>query len=212
MELTTFEEWAQTQPETMVERAPWRNKPKMVILHHSASGDVDAAEVDRWHKEAGSFGVGYHYLIQFDGTCERGRAERQSGAHAGPEYNSRSLGVMLAGNFEEHKPTDAQMRRLKWLLEARMPEYGLGAHCLVKHRTKRATACPGKHFPMDKVRGWFVKAKRYEVRIESPVGKDVFHYYFMGVNANSQDEARERVEKALGDGEKVIGEPKWLSD
>lgn len=55
-------------------------KPKRavsrVFVHCSASDypqHDNVATIDRWHKERGWSGVGYHYFIRKDGTVEKGR-------------------------------------------------------------------------------------------------------------------------------------------
>jgi hypothetical protein len=66
-------------------------KIEYIFNHHSASDWGDAAEIDKWHKEKGWKGIGYHYVVlngyisyqdlknhqisQYDiGKVEKGRA------------------------------------------------------------------------------------------------------------------------------------------
>ena len=57
------------------------------------------AEVRRWHVEGNKWNdIGYHYLIDRDGTVVRGRHPDVAGAHT-KGHNANSLGVALFGGF-----------------------------------------------------------------------------------------------------------------
>lgn len=127
-----------------------RSATRRYILHHSASGDVSAAEIHRWHlarKDNGVpwLGIGYHFVIRADGTIERGRPENSIGAHAGAGANGDSIGVCFTGNFEEGRPTDAQLNAFVALEKFLRPKYG--KLNVQGHRDVAATACPGRNFP-----------------------------------------------------------------
>ncbi len=36
---------------------------KRIIIHHSASDFGDAKLIDKWHKERGWKGIGYHFVV-----------------------------------------------------------------------------------------------------------------------------------------------------
>lgn len=123
-----------------------RNSTKRAIIHHTASNDVPAATIHTWHKNRGWSGIGYHFVIRADGAIERGRPEHTVGAHAGPEGNPDSIGVVLTGNFEAGKPTTKQIDSLVWLIGT----YLAGKYGQLKvmgHKDVTATACPGRNFP-----------------------------------------------------------------
>jgi hypothetical protein len=80
-----------------------------IILHCSDSAWGDAAVIDRWHKERGWLGIGYHFVIlngrrfansKFDvgddGLVEVGRPLHTVGAHCFGR-NEHSVGVCLIG-------------------------------------------------------------------------------------------------------------------
>ena len=52
-----------------------RETTDAIVIHHvgNTNRDVSAAEIDRWHKNNGWAGIGYHFVIRKDGTIERGR-------------------------------------------------------------------------------------------------------------------------------------------
>ncbi len=118
-----------------------------IIVHCTATPAgraVTAAEVDRWHRERGFDGIGYHYLVGLDGTIEVGRPEERVGAHC-LGHNARSIGVCYVGGCDrEMRPadtrTDAQRRALLRLLKALLRRYP-GAS-IRSHRDFAAKACP----------------------------------------------------------------------
>lgn len=132
-----------------------RSATNRYILHHSASPDVSAANIHGWHlarKDNGVpwLGIGYHFVIRQDGTIERGRPENSIGAHAGAGANGDSIGICFTGNFEEGKPTEAQLNAFIWLEKLLRPKYG--KINIQGHSDVMATACPGKNFPWDDLR------------------------------------------------------------
>ena len=62
--------------------------------------DIGRADIDRWHRALGWFGIGYHWVIRRDGTIEAGRDERTVGAHE-PSVNAVSVAVCLVGGVAE---------------------------------------------------------------------------------------------------------------
>ncbi len=95
---------------------------KGIVVHHSASRDVSAEEIDRWHKQRtyidknGNIkhwdGIGYNFVIRKDGEIEEGRSLDRVGAHARGR-NGSHIGICLTG---EDEYTDKQVRALVKLL------------------------------------------------------------------------------------------------
>lgn len=57
------------------------------------------SEIRRWHiEDRGWKDIGYHWLIDRDGTIYRGRAENVIGAHVSG-HNAGTIGVCLLGGF-----------------------------------------------------------------------------------------------------------------
>lgn len=81
---------------------------KKIFIHCSASdqewlkGIVMVEEIDRWHKANGWAGVGYHYLIDKEGTIVSGRdLEKTPAAQLGPNKNgnTNTIAIMVHGNW-----------------------------------------------------------------------------------------------------------------
>lgn len=73
-----------------------------IILHCSATKEgqnFKAKDIDAWHKQRGFKGIGYHYVIDLDGTAETGRSEDEIGAHC-LNHNARSIGVCYIGGLD----------------------------------------------------------------------------------------------------------------
>ena len=119
-----------------------------LIVHHTggnAGEDLSAAQIHELHRQANGWaGIGYHYVIRKDGRVERGRPQGYRGAHC-PDYNWRSLGIHVCGNFELEEPTLVQLESLALLLADLCEEYELEPAAIVGHRDCMATACPGEY-------------------------------------------------------------------
>lgn len=134
------------------------NKPQYIIIHHSATKLGDAETFRRYHVQVNGWkDIGYHYVINNgtykpDGFIEKGRDEKEVGAHA-VGYNDKSIGICLVGNFDEDKPTQKQMQALTQLCKDIMQRYNIPAKNVLGHReTGAKKTCPGKNFCMDSLR------------------------------------------------------------
>jgi len=132
-----------------------RRETRLIVLHHSASLDVPAAEIHAWHLARGWAGIGYHFVIRENGSIEQGRPQEAIGAHAGPEVNGHSIGICLCGNFMKQAPSAAQIESLIKLI-AWLNLYYAAANPngldIKLHREVAATVCPGNLFPVEKIR------------------------------------------------------------
>lgn len=149
---------------------------KEIIVHCTAtkpnwlqgkSTDQKVAEVRKWHvKDNGWSDIGYHYLIDRDGTVVEGRPLEVAGAHT-KGHNSDTIGIALFGghgsastdNFAQNftPEQDASLRRLIQKLKIR--------HKITKvsgHNQYAAKACPGFNVPK-----WYENKKERTSAAES---------------------------------------------
>ena len=95
-------------------------KTKYITLHVSATKegvDIGRDEIDRWHKNKGWSMIGYHYVIQLDGTIEIGRPESKMGSHV-RGYNKNNIGVCIIGGLDSNlAPKDTRTDKQKESLE-----------------------------------------------------------------------------------------------
>ena len=96
------------------------NKPKLVVIHCSASKegqDLDVKDIDQMHKKRGWSGVGYHFVITLDGKIQKGRPIEEFGAHV-RGHNRNSVGVCYIGGLDKNgKPKDTRTKNQKAALE-----------------------------------------------------------------------------------------------
>jgi hypothetical protein len=107
------------------------NKPTVFILHHSASpSTTKVGDIDRWHtarwpnfiSRRGYF-VGYHYVIEADGTTIQTRDHDEEGAHC-IGMNRSSIGICFTGNFNLTEPTIQQLTAWYKLHAKLVKEFG----------------------------------------------------------------------------------------
>ena len=87
-----------------------------VFIHCSASDRPEHdswAVIDRWHRERGWTGIGYHFFIRKDGTLELGRDLEKTPA-AQENNNLRTIAICLHG-LSVDLFTDAQIATLRGL-------------------------------------------------------------------------------------------------
>lgn len=106
--------------------------------------DDKAADIRRWHLERGFSDIGYHYVVDLDGTIEPGRDVEIAGAHT-TGHNADSIGVCYIGGADtDMKPkdtrTDDQKTALRLLLKYLVQKYP-GAK-IYGHRDFAKKACP----------------------------------------------------------------------
>ena len=97
-----------------------------IIIHCSATKagqDFRAKDIDRWHRERGWDGIGYHKVIDLDGTIEPGRSETKPGAHC-KGHNSDSIGICYIGGLDKNgKPADTRTELQKAALAGLVADY-----------------------------------------------------------------------------------------
>ena len=123
-----------------------------IIIHCSASPyrrDDRAADIKAWHtlpppRGRGWSNIGYHYVIDLDGTIERGRPISQAGSHC-KGHNAHSIGICYVGGLDQDgNPADTrtaeQRASLLKLLTNLLMMYGCSVHG--HHDYNRTKLCP----------------------------------------------------------------------
>jgi len=124
--------------------------PTYIIVHHSAvdSPDPQFKDIDAWHrvrkfpKSKRGFHVGYHKVIEKDGTVEIARDDLERDCDA-LGHNFDSLSVCLVGNLSKNDPTDAQVLALGEVLTDWVNEYKIHPTKIFPHRHFASTQCYG---------------------------------------------------------------------
>ena len=115
-----------------VRKSPAKRIPPNEVIDawHAARGFARSAEArSRWHGELAA--IGYHHVIDLDGTVYPGRHRSEIGAHVSG-HNAGSIGICLVGGAEPIAAYSA----LQWLaLTALVKGYvDEGVRAVVGHR------------------------------------------------------------------------------
>lgn len=121
-----------------------------IILHCSATPegkDIKTETIRNWHvKGNGWKDIGYHYVIELDGSVKDGRPVEQVGAHC-KNHNSNSIGICYVGGIDDkRKPKDTrtvQQKESMFLLVYRLLNlYGLSFENVYCHNQFDNKSCP----------------------------------------------------------------------
>lgn len=126
-----------------------RKSTQMIILHCSATRegqDIKAKDIKQWHKQRGFETIGYHYVIDLDGTIEKGRDEIYVGAHC-TNYNAKSIGICYIGGCDnklnpKDTRTEAQKKAMLELVDKLLTKYKLSIDKVYGHYQFQNKACP----------------------------------------------------------------------
>ena len=118
-----------------------------IVLHCSATPeyrDVSVKDIRQWHLDRGWSDIGYHYVIELDGTIKEGRPLERQGAHV-RGLNKNSIGICYIGGLDAYmKPKDTRTIAQKISLEYLITEL-MNAHInstLHGHNEFSSKACP----------------------------------------------------------------------
>jgi len=146
--------WAQGSP--VVKDLNPMLPPRWITVHHDgmdAFYGTDLVEVKMrlerirngaLSREGGWGDIPYHFVIDREGRVWEGRQLRFQGAHV-RSCNEHNVGVMCLGNFQEQKPSEAQIAGLQRTLTALRGYYRIPATKVRTHREwpTAHTECPG---------------------------------------------------------------------
>jgi len=120
-----------------------------VTIHHSASPLwTTFDDIDKWHKDRGWDGCGYHFIVEKGGNIVSGRPISIEGAHV-KSKNSGNIGVCVVGNntssAKEQHWTRAQKASLRFLCSTLQLIFNLDDSCVFNHSDwdSANTECPG---------------------------------------------------------------------
>jgi len=151
----------------VIPRESWNAKPprgnidpmgtiEKITVHHSG-GDTfwgvsktDAADeirkIQRYHQtQQGWADIGYHYIIDRNGSIWQGRRLSYQGAHARGNANHGNVGIVLLGNYLEQGIGTAQRRSLEVLVSKLCRRFLIPPQMVYTHReiVHGKTDCPG---------------------------------------------------------------------
>jgi N-acetylmuramoyl-L-alanine amidase len=127
-----------------------KRKWSYIILHHTGAEEKNMEQIRRYHLSLGWHDIGYHYIIEKDGTIRTGRSLDLPGAHClAGGMNYKGIGVAVIGNLEKRQPYAKQIEALQQLLQVLRERHGIPSNHILGHNQVpgAATLCPGRFFP-----------------------------------------------------------------
>ena len=170
-----------------------------IVVHVSDSPDnredIDAAEIDRWHKQRGWRMIGYHKVVRKGGTIEDGRPEAISGAHVAGQ-NADTLGICWVGR---HDCQDAQKASLKRQILAWCDKYDISINNVYGHKelAPGGKTCP--NLDMDKFREYLKKKANNTPDKRDPVSSGTKEHLPDGPSEDDIDVTLEDIENQILD-------------
>ncbi len=116
-----------------------RTETNYIVIHCSATRanqNITFDDIKRWHRMERAFiDIGYHWVIERDGSVKQGRPVDDWGAHV-KKHNHESIGICLVGGLDSNNQpednfTSQQKRMLKMLIaghKALYPEATIKGH------------------------------------------------------------------------------------
>ena len=137
-----------------------------IIIHHSASDFGNAKLIDKWHKEFGWDGIGYHFVVLNGfqtnqdfvdrrlehtalGKIEKGRDIEKVGSHA-KGRNKKSIGVCLIHNKLAYN--QAQLSKYRNLVATLAVMYKIPVTNIIGHYEidKGKPLCPSLNMEVER--------------------------------------------------------------
>ena len=112
-----------------------------IVLHHSATTSGSAESYARYHVETRGWpGIGYHYVIEKDGTIKQTNNIDTLSYHTKGQ-NTSGIGICLTGNFDTQTLSGKQKSSLLYLIKKLRSQHGNIP--LYGHRDFATKSCPG---------------------------------------------------------------------
>ena len=149
------------EPDPSWEVPGWQRPWRWIVVHHSATHRGSAAAFDDVHRRVRRWDeLGYHFVIGNGAGSANGEIEvgsrwpkQKHGAHCkvgqDETYNDFGIGICLVGNFENRRPSDAQMTALARLVDYLAARYKISDSHIIGHGDVDSTKCPGRYFSFD---------------------------------------------------------------
>jgi N-acetylmuramoyl-L-alanine amidase len=139
-----------THPNKRFKTRPLAGVDTIVIHHTAGPANQTARQIAQYHIgpnhvcSDGCPGILYHYVINRFGTIYHVNNLENLVWHAAP-MNTRSIGVVLIGNFDRIQPTEAQIDSVKFLVAHLRKR--LGSLKAIGHREacNGCKSCPGQN-------------------------------------------------------------------
>lgn len=144
----------------IVSRAQWgaraprsrrpTHRPNRITIHHTVqskrlAGAAAARDVQNTHMNGNGWAdMGYHFLVDRDGTIYQGNPENLVGAHVARQ-NTGNLGIAMIGSFHQETLGEVQKQAVARLVRHLARKYNIAINRtnIKGHKERLATICPG---------------------------------------------------------------------
>jgi N-acetylmuramoyl-L-alanine amidase len=144
--------WTSSQPKRWL--ADPMNAVRRITVHHDAIMPVPSGSytdslrrmrlIRTGHLNNGWADIGYHFAIDPNGRIWQARPLELQGAHV--KYNNPgNLGIVVFGNYEEIRPTQATLQSVNKMVAYAMERFNVPLSAVKTHQELRNTACPGRN-------------------------------------------------------------------
>jgi N-acetylmuramoyl-L-alanine amidase len=128
-----------------------------IAVHHSATRTGSAEAFARYHVDHNGWpGIGYHYVVEQDGTVKKTNNLSTVSYHVG-ESNRLAVGVCFTGHYDIDTPPQVQLdagAQLIAELTRGLPQLGIDdiwGHTQFPGYAHKS--CPGTRFPLPRLKG-----------------------------------------------------------
>ena len=144
---------------TVVSRAQWGARPPngsfstnfnptKIVIHHTAGSKGGASTVkgiQAYHQnDCGWTDIGYHFLVNHEGTVFEGRPENVQGAHVAGA-NSYCLGISAMGHYSKYQCDKPCWDSIVRLTAYACSKYRIHPSNIIGHQNMANKDCPGKY-------------------------------------------------------------------
>ena len=130
---------------------------RYITIHHdgidpfyatdAASARGRLERIRRAHRGRQWGDIGYHFAVDRSGRIWECRPLDYQGAHV-KHHNEGNVGILVMGNFQQQRPSEAQIRGVQRCVQSVTRAYRLDAGRVRTHREWAATLCPGNHLQL----------------------------------------------------------------
>tara|TARA_R110002111_G_scaffold8941_2_gene31636 strand:- start:48 stop:641 length:594 start_codon:yes stop_codon:yes gene_type:complete len=115
---------------TQAVQVPW----KSIVIHDSRTPEGSANTLHQIHQQLGRGGLGYHFVIDNGPAEDNGKIEvgfRWSSQAPGDFFDAKTatwpdaIGICLIGDGDQGRFTEAQLRKVVWLVQHLQQRYGI---------------------------------------------------------------------------------------
>ena len=123
---------------------PRRNVNRVTgrVFHHSATTNQNLSTIAQYHVVSRGWpGIAYHIAIGWDGKIYLLNDFSIAFYHTAG-HNARNIGIVLVGNYEQNRPSEAMVHSIERLRE-HLDAQGITIEYI--HMDLVSTACPGRY-------------------------------------------------------------------